>query len=98
MLVRLRGDAVERVEIVNRSAQAYLRSDCGRARFELVRDGRVSASLERDGANHRAAADERVHLFEQVRLAVENTAARRREHLVTRNGVEVAVQVLHVNL
>src|SRR5437588_1510073 len=61
-LVHECGSAVERVEVINRRAQSDLRGDGGRAGLELVWDGGVGAALERDGAYHRAAADERVHL------------------------------------
>src|SRR5215204_2253554 len=98
LLVRVRRLAVNAVQVINRRAEPDGRSDGGRARLELVGDGRVGAPLEGHGANHRAAAEERVHLLQQLGLAVEDAAARRREHLVPRDGVEVAVQILHVNL
>src|SRR5205085_1520249 len=98
LLVHECGGAVERVEIVDRRAQPDLRGDGGRAGLEFVGDGGVGAPLERDGAYHRAAADERVHLLKKLRPAVEDAAARGREHLVAGDGVEVAVQILHVNL
>src|SRR5919112_3274677 len=52
MLVRLRGGAVERVQVVDGRAQTYLRGYRGRARLELVGYGRVRAALERHGAYH----------------------------------------------
>src|SRR5215204_720690 len=97
LLVRVRRLAVNAVQVINRRAEPDGRSDGGRARLELVGDGRVGAPLEGHGANHRAAPEERVHLLQQLGLAVEDAAPRRREHLVPRDGVEVAVQILHVN-
>src|SRR5947209_5766308 len=97
LLVDECGGAVERVEVVNRCAKSYLRGDGGRARLEFVGDCGVGAALEGDGANHRAAAEEGVHLLKKFRPAIEDSAARGCEHLVAGDGVEVAVQVLHVN-
>src|ERR1043166_3918876 len=98
LLVREGGVAVERVQVVNRRAESDLRGDGGRAGLELVGDGGVGAALERDGANHRAAAEERVHLLQKLGPAVEDAAPGGREHLVAGDAVEVAAQVLHVNL
>src|ERR1700759_1295590 len=66
LLVSTRRGTVERVQIINRRAESDLRSDCGRARLELVGDRCVGAALERHGSYHRAAAEKRIHPLKQL--------------------------------
>ena len=80
-----------------RGAQADGAGDVRRARLELVRQRVPGASLERDRADHVAAAHERRHGLEQRGLAVEHADARRAVELVAREHIEVAVERLDVD-
>ena len=66
----------DRVQIVDRRAQADGRHDRRRAGFELGRQiGRLEA-FERHAADHAAAAQKRRHRVEQLAAAVEHADAR----------------------
>ena len=69
----------------------------GRAGLELVGQVVVGGLLEGDRADHVAAALIRRHRFQQRGLAVEHADAGRAEHLVPGEGVEIAIERLHVD-
>ena len=88
----------EAVHVVDRGAQADRAGDVRRAGFEFVRQLVVSCLLECDGTDHVAAALIRRHGVEQRRFAVQHADAGRPVNLVAGEGVEIAVERLHVHL
>ena len=74
------------------------RGDRRRAGLEFVRNRVVRGLLEGHRQDHVAAALEGLHALEQRRLAVEDADPGRTAHLVAGERVEVAVEVLHVDL
>ena len=95
--MRARCLAIDAVQVVDRRAEADDAGDVRRAGLELVRQRVVRRLLEGDRRDHVAAALVRRHRVEQRRLAVEHAGARRPEHLVAGEGVEVGIERLHVD-
>lgn len=59
--------------------------------------GRIGGLGEGHGIDHIAPAEERRHGFEQRTFAIQHADARRAEELMPREGIEVAIQSLHVD-
>ena len=78
-------------------AQADHGPDRRRAGLEPVRRRGVGGPLDLDPADHLAAAQERRQFRQEVLAAPEGTGARRTEHLVAGEGVEIAAQRLDVD-
>ena len=87
----------ELLEVVDGGAQADGAGDVRRAGLELVRQRVVGRLLERDRADHVAAALVRRHRLQERGLAVQDADAGRPVKLVAGEDVEVAVQLLHVD-
>src|SRR2546429_5697736 len=89
--------ATDNTQIINRRAQADLRSDSRRTRFKLIWQIRIDCFLESDALDHIAAALKRIHLFQQRRFAVDDAAACGRKNLMTRESVEITIQILYID-
>jgi len=98
LLVGVDRGKVERVQIVDGGAQPDRAGDVRRARLELVRHLVVGRLLESHGTDHVPAALIGGHGLEQGQASVQHANARRTQQFVSRQGVEVAVEVLHVDL
>ena len=96
LLVRGDFSRVEGFHIVDRSPQPHGRDDCGRTRLELVRRLAISNRLFGYFADHLATAQERRQAVEPFALRVKRTDAGRTIELVTREDIEIAIEVLHV--
>ena len=72
--------------------------DRGRAGLELVRRLAIGDAVLEHLADHLAAAVERRHGLEMLVLAVEHADAGRPVELVTGEDVEIAAEVLHVDV
>ena len=81
-----------------RGAEPDRLHDRRRAGLELVRRLAVGDAVLEHVADHLAAAVERRHRGELLVLAVEHADAGRPVELVAGEGVEVAVEVLHVDV
>src|SRR5947207_3536419 len=97
MFISSRFFATDNIQIIKRGAQADLRSDSRRTRFKLIWQIRVSRLLESDALDHIAAALKWIHLFQQRRFAVKDAAARRRKNLMTRESIEITIQILYID-
>src|SRR6266404_6509989 len=97
MLVCSRLLSINRIQIVDCGAQSYLRSDCRRSRLKLIWQISVDSLFKRNALDHVTTALKRIHLFEYLSLAVNDSAASGSEHLVTREGVKVAVEILNID-
>ena len=98
LLVRVDGVAVERLHEVHGRAEPDDARDVRRAGLELVRQRVVHGLAEAHREDHVAPALPGRHALEQRLSAVEHAHARRSEHLVSREGIEVAAELLHVHL
>ena len=85
-------------QVVDRRAQADAGRDRRRSGFKLVRDYVVGRLFKSHRQDHVAAALERFHFFEQGRFSVENADAGRPAHLVGRESIKVAIEILHIHL
>ena len=83
---------VERGEPGGGGTHADHRADRGRAGLEAVRRRGVGRALDLDPPDHLAAAQERRQLGQQLLAAPQGAGAGGAEHLVGREGVEVAAQ------
>src|SRR5215210_7933279 len=97
MLIRDRLLTPDAVQIVNRCAETDLRSDGRCSRFKLIGQSRISRLFKTDRADHTAATLKWIHLLQQFSLAVNDAAACWRKHLVSRQRIEIAIEILHVN-
>ena len=92
----MNGVEADRVQVVDRRAQADGRHDRRRAGLEL---GGQLGRLEAAGghaADHAAAAQEWRHRLQQFAAAIEHADARGAEHLVAAEGQEIGVERHHV--
>ena len=96
----MRGDGAhaDRRQVVHRGTEPDRRRDRRGAGLELVRDGGVGRLLERHRQDHVAASLEGRHPLEQRGLAVKHADSGGPAKLVARERVEVAVEILHVDL
>ena len=96
----MRADArlADRIDVVDRGAKPDRLHDRRRAGLELVRRLAVGDAVLEHLADHLAAAVERRHGGELLVLAVEHADAGRAVELVAGEDVEVAVDVLHVDV
>ena len=85
------------IQIVDSSAKANGVSDVSSARLEALRRLLVDGLLEGYVLNHVSTTLPRWHVFENFRLAVDNTDACRREDLVAGEDKKIAVQRLHIH-
>ena len=85
------------LDIVERRAKADRLHDRRRAGLEAVRRVGIGDAVGGHVADHLAAALIGRHGLEQRRLAVEHADAGRPVELVAGEGIEIAVEVLHVD-
>ena len=97
VFVRQRRFAIDARQVINGGAQANDARHVGRARLELVRHLVVERLLERHRRNHVAATLIRRHCLQQRRAAIQHAGAGGAVHLVAREHVEVAVEIVHVD-
>ena len=83
-------------QVIDRRAQPDGGGNRRRAGLELVGNRVVDGFLERHRQDHVAAALEGLHFLKQRGLAVKHANAGWPAQLVAREGIEVAVQVLHI--
>ena len=95
----MRGDRVvaDRLHVIDRRLQSDAFQDRRRARLELVRHLGPGGTLVRHRRDHLAAAEERRHRVEQLATSPQHADARRAIQLVPGEGVEIAVQRLHID-
>ena len=95
----MRGNLVHAkiADIVERRAERDGPGDVGRACFELEGQIVVGGLGKGDGADHVAAALVRRHGVEQRALAVEHADAGGPVNLMAAEGVEVAIERLHID-
>ena len=95
----MRRDALEadRLHVVDRRGETDGAGDVRRARLEAGGDPGVAGLLEGDALDHRAAALPGRHRLEKFAAAPQRADSRRSVELVTREGVEVAAERLHVD-
>ena len=91
----LRG--IELLHIPHRLTQPDGPDEVGRSGLELQRHGGIGRAGEGHAVDHVAAPEERGHGIEQRPLAVQHADAGRTVELVAREGIEVAVERLHVH-
>ena len=97
-LVRPDARLADRVDIVDGGAEPDRLHDRRRAGLEPVRRLAIGDAVLEHLADHLAAAVERRHGAEMLMLAVEHADAGRPVELVAGEGVEVAADVLHVDV
>ena len=88
---------VEAVDIIDGRAQSDHTGNVGGAGLEFKGEGVESGSGERHGFDHFPTAEEGRHGVQQFLATPEHTDAGRAEQLVSGEGVEIAVQGLHVH-
>src|SRR5580692_4790963 len=87
-----------RSDIIDRGTEPDRLHDWRRAGFEFVRRVAVGDAVLEHFADHFAAAIERRHGGKMLIFAVKHADAGRTVKLVTGEGVEVAVDVAHVDV
>src|SRR5262249_22282422 len=99
-LVLVRGNLVDtdRAQVVDRNAKPDSAGNVRSTGFKLVGKCVEGGLFEAYRGNHIAAALIRRHPAQQIALSLEHADARRPEELVAGEGVEVAVQVTHIEL
>ena len=85
------------IEIIDGRPERDNVRDVRRSGLKLPRQVVPCCAFEGYLADHFAAAQERLHLLEQLGTAVEHTNARGTEHLVRGEGVEITADGLHVH-
>ena len=98
LLVAADARLADRGDIVERGAEPDRLHDRRRAGFELVRRIAVSDAVLEHLADHLAAAVERRHGGKMRVFAVEHADAGRPIDLVAGEGIEVAVDVAHIDV
>ena len=96
----MRADArlADRIDVVDRRAEPDRLHDRRRAGLEPVRRLAIGDAILEHFADHLAAAVERRHRGELLVLAVEHADAGRPVELVAGEGIEIAADVLHVDV
>ena len=84
-------------DVVDRRPEADRAADVGGAGLKLVRQVGVRRPLERDRADHVAAALVRRHLLQELTPSPQHADAGRAKQLVAAEDVEIAAEVLHVD-
>src|ERR1700745_987450 len=99
-LLLMRPDArlADRADVIDRRAKPDRLHDRGRTGLELVRRIAVDHAILEHLADHLAAAIERRHRGKVLVFAIEDTDAAWPVELVPGEGIEVATDVLHVDL
>src|ERR1044071_3574379 len=97
-LVRLDARLADRADVVERGAEPDRLDDARRAGLEAVRRLAIGDAVLEHLADHLAAAVERRHGGEMRVLAIEHADAGRPVQLMARDGVEIAVEIAHVDL
>src|SRR5208337_4049228 len=78
--------------------QADGASDVGRSSLELLGCRSIRGLLKRDGLDHVASGLPGRHRLEMAELAVEHSDAHGPENLVAGERVEIAIEVLNVDI
>ena len=96
----MRPDArlADRIDVVERGAKAYRLDDRRRPGLEFVRRFAIGDAVFVNFADHLAAAEKRRHGFEMRHLAVQNADAGWAVELMAGHHIEVAVDVLHIDI
>ena len=88
----------DRLEIVDRKAEAVRLGNGRRARLEFMRQLAPGGLVDADGIDHVSAEQERFHRAQQLTASPERSDAAWRAHLVSRERDEVGADCLHVDL
>src|SRR5581483_10433419 len=97
-LVRADPPLAHRIDVVDGGAKTDRLYDCRRARLEFVRRLAVRNPILEDLVDHFTAAVEWRHPHQVLMFAIERPDPRRPVNLVSRKDVEVAADVLHVDV
>src|SRR5690348_18174833 len=87
----------EYIQIIDRCTQTDCAGHVRCASFELVGELVVSCFLKGDRTNHVSTALIRWHCVQQAELPVEHSHAHETIHLVTGKGVEITVEIAHID-
>ena len=88
---------IQRTEVTDRFAEAD-RTDIVRSpRLELERQFGVCSTRKTDRTDHVSPAHERRHLFQPFLLAVQHADSGRSVKFVSRKGIEIAIERLHID-
>ena len=88
---------VERAEEANRLGQTDSTDVVGRTGLELEWHGGKGGLLKRDAIHHVATPHKGRHRLQEFALAIQDTDTGRAVEFMTREGVEVAIQGLHID-
>src|ERR1700676_3041808 len=98
ILVALGGVTIQALQKSHRRAQSDGSGDIWRAALELIRQAVVGGFGEGHGQNHLTAGLPGRHALEHLFAPVEDADAGGAEHLMARECIEIAAQILHVDL